>query len=101
MKTEDVTITDAICTIIGYESLEALCRELSGLRWRIPMHAPKELRDARIREEFSGLMTAKSCPTTSGAYQALGTKYGLHPDYVRKLIGSGPMTNLSCLESSS
>lgn len=83
---EDITITQVICDLIGYERLDEICATLGGTRWSVPLHPPKELRNERIRQEFDLLMTVKARDTTTGVYNALAIKYRLTPDHIRKII---------------
>lgn len=80
------TITDLVCGIVGYERLEELCTKLGGLRWSIPRHPPRDLRDARIRQEFGRLMVLKGSAPTQRVYDALATKYGIHERHVRRIV---------------
>ena len=85
-QTETQSLTDLICDLVGYEKLDELCSRLGGLRWKIPMHPPVELRNQRIREEFRMIMAVKQRPAKMGTYRALARKYRLSVPQIRRIL---------------
>ena len=80
------SLTEIICDLVGYEKLDEICSLLGGVRWKIPMHPPVELRNQRIRSEFRMVMMVKKQPSKMGTYRALSVKYRLSADEIRKII---------------
>ena len=85
-QTETQSLTDLICDLVGYEKLDELCSILGGLRWKIPLHPPIELRNQRIRDEFLMIMAVKQCPAKMGTYQALARKYRISEQQIRRIL---------------
>jgi hypothetical protein len=81
-------VLERMVELIGYDRVQLLCRELTGLQVYFPQAPSKKLRDKEIRRSYERLLG--SGHSIEAISSVLAKQHGLTARHVRRIVNQEP-----------